>query len=52
MHAKFWIIGVVIIVTAVLITKGVDNEGEKGNTMVNVIIGMWAIVLLVLFLIR
>lgn len=52
MQAKFWIIGAVIIVTAVLITRGIDNEGDKSNTMVNIIVGMWAIVLLVLFLIR
>lgn len=52
MHEKFYLIGVAIVISAVLMTRGIKNKADKENTMVNVMVGMWVVVFLVLYLIR
>ncbi len=49
---EIWIIGAAIIITAILITRKMDNEVAKGNMMGSIIGGMWIVVLVVLAVTR
>lgn len=48
MAMEFWIIGAALIITAILITRKMDDEVAKGNMMGSIIGGMWIVVLVVL----
>lgn len=52
MAMEFWIIGVTIIITAVLITRKMDDEVAKGNMIGSIVLGMWIVVLVVLAIVR
>lgn len=47
-----WLVGAAIVISTVLITQKMSNGKEKDDMFVSIFVGMWVVVLLVLWLVK